>query len=496
MRTWLNSIGSQLALSQVATVLAALGMATFTTLAASRDSLVKAREEHIRRDAALIQQTYDNSRGLPENIRQQHLSTLLERLSGTNHAYWISTANGQSIFPAVTHGSIPIERIAKIDAATRHLQNTSSWDAGSENLRLSLHQSIHIDEQHYAASQYRALSYFTSLWVAQDITELSWFQTSVLQSASNIYIGSFFISLLVAWLLTQRIISPLKELSRTATLIKAENLTSRRLRSGNSSREVRELSEAFNALLDRLNDSLEQQVQFSRSVSHELRNPLMTMELCQRRLRRQLSQVPQELEQALNIQQQELGRMKKLLDGLMTLFKASQGQTSELIEAVNVEDVVNHAVASCNSQGGHQDAIKIIKHHHPAEGNLPWLAMAQRDQLEQAVINLLGNARKYSAPHQPIAVSIEAQDGQVAVSIEDHGIGIPLADQARIFEPFFRASNTGGREGTGLGLPVVKALVESMGGTLELWSQPMEGSRFTILLARPGSRSMPRQGLA
>jgi signal transduction histidine kinase len=495
MPTWLNSIGSQLALSQVVTVLTALGMATLTTLATSRDSVVKAREAHLQRDAARIQQTYDNTRGQPDRLRQAQLSQLLETLSGTNHAYWISTANGQSIFPALTHDSIPIERIAQVEQATRNLQKTNSWNAGAENLRLSLDQSIRIEGQNYAISQYKALSYFTSLWVVQDITELSWFQVSLLQSATKIYIGSFIVSLLVAWLLTRRIISPLKALSRTASLIKAENLPSRRPHSNNSSTEVRELTEAFNALLDRLNDSMEQQLQFSRSVSHELRNPLMTMELCQRRLRREVDALPTAFEQALNIQQQELSRMKKLLDGLMSLFKASQPQAALISEVVNVDDVVQQAVAACCSQDS-RDAIKVIRQHHPTDGHQSWLAMAQRDQLEQALINLIGNARKYSAPDQPIDISLDIQDNRLAVSIEDHGIGIPLADQPRIFEPFFRGGNTAGREGTGLGLPIVKALVEAMGGTLELWSRPQEGSRFTILLRRPGLSSMPPQGLA
>jgi signal transduction histidine kinase len=84
----------------------------------------------------------------------------------------------------------------------------------------------------------------------------------------------------------------------------------------------------------------------------------------------------------------------------------------------------------------------------------------------------------------------------MAVIVEDHGIGIPLEDQARIFEPFFRGSNTGEHEGTGLGLPVVKALVESMGGRLEVWSQPSQGSRFTILLPRQPRPSGLSKGLA
>jgi signal transduction histidine kinase len=123
--------------------------------------------------------------------------------------------------------------------------------------------------------------------------------------------------------------------------------------------------------------------------------------------------------------------------------------------------------------------------------------MGHHDQLEQVVINLIGNAQKYSPQQQPIQVDLRARGNQLAISIEDRGIGISASDRERIFEPFFRGSNTGGIEGTGLGLPVVKALVEAMGGSVQVWSEPLHGTRFTIVLQRHWpSPSGPLQGLA
>jgi signal transduction histidine kinase len=123
--------------------------------------------------------------------------------------------------------------------------------------------------------------------------------------------------------------------------------------------------------------------------------------------------------------------------------------------------------------------------------------LGHQDQLEQVVVNLIGNAQKYSTQQQPIRIDLRARGNQLTISIEDQGIGIPASDQERIFEPFFRGSNTSGIEGTGLGLPVVKALMEAMGGSVQVWSEPLRGTRFTIVLQRHWpSPSGPLQGLA
>lgn len=496
MRRWLNSIGSQLALSQAATVLAALAAASLTTLAISRESVLQARESHLRRDAALIQQTYDNTQGIPERARQKRLAQLLATLGGSNHAYWISTASGRTIFPAQTRNSIPAEQLAIIEQATKGPQDTGSWRSSSRDLQHSMQTPIRINQQSYIASRYKFLSYFSALWVTQNTTDLTSLQASLVRSATGIYIGSVAFSLVISWLLTRRITRPLKVLSLKANTIQAENLPTTRLSMAQSSKEVAELSAAFNALLARLDVSLQSQRQFSRSLSHELRNPLMTIELCQRRLKRELrSQSAEAAMQTVQIQQQELNRMKKLLDGLMTLFKAGQALPARAITAISLEEVIQEAVEACSNTGdGH--AIAVIREQGPTADPEAWQAMGDQEQLEQALINLIGNAKKYSAPQQTIAIRLEARTAHMAVIVEDHGIGIPLEEQARIFEPFFRGSNTGEHEGTGLGLPVVKALVESMGGRLEVWSQTSQGSRFTILLPRQPSPSGLSKGLA
>jgi signal transduction histidine kinase len=101
--------------------------------------------------------------------------------------------------------------------------------------------------------------------------------------------------------------------------------------------------------------------------------------------------------------------------------------------------------------------------------------------LSQAVVNLLDNAVKYSGQSRDIAVRLETRDGSVTFEVEDHGVGIPAAEQEKIFERFYRISNGSGKGGYGLGLFLVRHIMEAHGGRAEVDSRPGQGSRFRLV---------------
>jgi len=108
--------------------------------------------------------------------------------------------------------------------------------------------------------------------------------------------------------------------------------------------------------------------------------------------------------------------------------------------------------------------------------------MVDRDVVVQALLNLLANAAKYGGADKPIEVAVTGE----AISVTDHGPGIPAHEQARIFREFYRAPEAyrSGVEGTGLGLALVKRHIEALGGTVEVASSVGEGATFTIRLPR------------
>jgi signal transduction histidine kinase len=124
--------------------------------------------------------------------------------------------------------------------------------------------------------------------------------------------------------------------------------------------------------------------------------------------------------------------------------------------------------------------------------SLPPVA-ADRDKLRQVLVNLVGNAVKYSPAGGRIEVAVTVDDGHVAVLVRDEGLGIAPSEQSLIFEKFYRAdaNMTRGVSGSGLGLYISRELVHRMGGTISVESQPGEGSTFVVTLpaAAAGART-------
>jgi signal transduction histidine kinase len=114
----------------------------------------------------------------------------------------------------------------------------------------------------------------------------------------------------------------------------------------------------------------------------------------------------------------------------------------------------------------------------------PRAVFGDRRRLEQALLNLLSNAQKFSPPGTTVDLEIVATDGQVAWVVRDAGVGIDAADRAQLFERFFvgRTDRTGAGRGTGLGLPIARAIAQAHGGEIEVESQPGVGSTFRLVV--------------
>ncbi|MCL8000557.1 HAMP domain-containing histidine kinase, partial [Brucella sp. 21LCYQ03] len=118
----------------------------------------------------------------------------------------------------------------------------------------------------------------------------------------------------------------------------------------------------------------------------------------------------------------------------------------------------------------------IVYQHTGSEGSFP----LDPHLLKNSIINLISNAIKYSGEDTYIEFSTEINAHQCVVTVKDNGIGIPQEEQQSLFEPFFRAHNTGSIPGTGLGLNIVKRYVELMDGTLMYWSKLHHGASFSM----------------
>jgi signal transduction histidine kinase len=212
-------------------------------------------------------------------------------------------------------------------------------------------------------------------------------------------------------------------------------------------------------------------------AAHELRNPMHTILLLVRAAltiarRDQMEQLVPKLERIRHVVDTYVKRATLLLDSVRLEASAWATDRSE----VDLVAVVREIAASYDPEA--QYAGSRIWLDMPASLRGRWDRLA----VEQIVGNLLSNAIKYGGGG-PVHVQLDSHDAQARLKVRDHGAGIPDGDQSRIFERFQQAIGTGHkRSGFGIGLWLVKSLVDAHGGTIAVQSRLGEGSTFTVLL--------------
>jgi signal transduction histidine kinase len=217
-------------------------------------------------------------------------------------------------------------------------------------------------------------------------------------------------------------------------------------------------------------------------VSHELRGPMASVIGCAQTLRRRWRELaPAQRESFLALIEGETARLAALIGDVLDTSRIEAGTFPFHFAQVDIEELVQEA-AEVVSLG--QDDVALRTH---VASPLPPVR-GDRDRLRQLLLNLLTNAVKYTVAGDEVEVEAATEDGALAVSIRDHGPGIPFEQQRLVFEKFGRV-NHGGKStpGAGLGLFIARSIAEAHGGTLVVESEPGAGATFTLRLplARP-----------
>jgi heavy metal sensor kinase len=313
------------------------------------------------------------------------------------------------------------------------------------------------------------------VYMAQDITEDQRQLISAIRGLAAVCVLATIFMMVAIALRIRRSLRPLQDMSQMAGAISAEDLSKAKLQLSHAPSEVKELAQTFNMMLSRLSDAWEQQRQFVSNVSHELRTPLTVVLGYLQSLLRRSTNLNDYQKEALETAASEADRTVRLLEDLLDLARADSGYVHYRLESMVLNDLVVEVAGM---------AEKFSDRFIQVEGKEPVSAIVDRDRLKQVLINLIDNAVKYSEPDQLIKLSVERVDQQAIIQVCDRGVGIPLQDQSRIFERFYRVDEARARStgGHGLGLAIVKTLVEGMGGSIAVRSRLNEGSVFTIVL--------------
>lgn len=351
-------------------------------------------------------------------------------------------------------------------------------DLGNESLRV-LTVPVEVD----LGSSVRTVGYIQVgqlMTGARDTTRLA--STIILLGGAALAIAIF-----VTIYYMPGILQPLNNISELAVQITSADDLSRRLPDdGRRSDEIGQLTQAFNHLLERLENLFRTQQRFLADVSHELRTPLTTIR-GNLDLMHYMGQNDPEL---LSIIEDELGRMTRLVNNLLALARADVGGAAASYERVELDTIFLDVYRQAHALG--RPATLIL-------GDVEQVYVSgDPDRLKQVILNLVDNALNYTPEGGQVTMSLTYQAGEARLTVADTGIGIASEDLPHIFDRFYRADKARTRQagGSGLGLSIVQSIVNTHRGRIEVHSQVGQGSTFTVILPALAAQRPRAESLA
>ena len=284
------------------------------------------------------------------------------------------------------------------------------------------------------------------------------------------------------FLAVRRVLTPLHSIARTAGHITARQLDSR-LDPARAPVELRELVDAFNTMLSRLEDAFGRLSAFSSDLAHEFRTPLNNL-IGHAQVALTRARNADQYRAVLESNLEECERLSRLVRDMLFLAQADHAQVTLATERFDLRESVDKVVESYEPLAEERQVRVAV------EGAAE--VVADRPLVERAIANLLSNALKHTPGARTVRIRLaRVSDGSARLDVENPGPGIPAEHLPRIFDRFYRVEPGRERTGasTGLGLSIVKSIAEMHGGSVEAQSTPGETTRFTLRL--PNASAIP-----
>lgn len=288
-----------------------------------------------------------------------------------------------------------------------------------------------------------------------------------------VMLGVIILSVALTYYLAGRLLQPLSSLTRAIGAIDQGQLH-QRVDLPEATGEVRQLTASFNSMMDRLEASFEMQKNFSANAAHELKTPLAVLKTSLQVLEMDATPAIEDYEDFTKAAKSSMERLVGTVDALMSLTKGPVESTATDVELLPLFKLI---ISELNGKA--EPAGVSLMLYGSARA-------ARKDQtlLYQLFFNLVENAVKYNRPGGKVEITLSGDNDHAVIQVADTGIGISKEDQLHVFEPFYRADRSRSQKvsGSGLGLSVVKTIVDNCGGKIRLESTEGTGTTVTVIL--------------
>lgn len=282
------------------------------------------------------------------------------------------------------------------------------------------------------------------------------------------------------WWLRERAFQPVFDLAAVMGRFGQGERDARAVEAGPA--ELRAMAAGFNAMASALAEHRKARIAFVAGVAHDLRNPLSVL-VTSLDLVSEGRPLPPEprLRSLFERMRRQVSRMERMTEDFLDLSRSEAGHLDLRLQTADAGELARSAAALFDAAAP-RHRIEIALPEERA------LLRCDPFRVEQVLMNLIGNALKYSPDGGAVEVTVAREGGEVVFSVADSGIGMSEDERRHIFDPFRRAESAAQRfPGVGLGLSVVKRIIEAHSGTIEVDSAPGSGSRFRVRLPCLGS---------
>ena len=363
-----------------------------------------------------------------------------------------------------------------------HLESNQQWPLNRELMVTAFRGTPQFETTKYKDEDYRTL-YFP---VSEDtILRIGKSQESMEKAATRVrrlflisFPVVFTISALLSWFLARKILDPITKIKLLAGQI-SQGLWDKRINIGSNGKEIDDLVEVLNDMIDNIQQSIESQKRFTSDVSHEIRSPLTSLrgniEVVLRKKR-----TPEEYEDVLRNNLSDVIRLSRIIDNLLFLSRTNNKILDLRRQWFDIKHLLETVVEGFRYKAMTGGLAIIEEYQTDLELN------GDIDLLEQAFSNIIDNAIKYTQRGGTTTIKTQEEDTAIKIMVSDTGIGIPEEEIQHIFERFYRVDKEHSKKsgGTGLGLAITHRIVKAHNGEIIVKSSVGKGSKFTIVLPK------------